>query len=143
MVRVRIAPSPTGKDLHVGSVATALMNFAWAKRNKGQFIVRIEDTDRHALSKAVRKKCSSRLSRLGWFRTSPRKPAGPSPAYRQSQRLSLYQRYAAELVAAGRHITAPARRSGLTPCEKNSRQPSKAPNTTASATGTRKKWPGG
>ena len=43
MVRTRIAPSPTGKDVHIGSVATALMNYAWAKKNKGQFIIRIED----------------------------------------------------------------------------------------------------
>ncbi|MDP3891471.1 glutamate--tRNA ligase family protein, partial [Nocardioides sp.] len=46
MVRTRIAPSPTGADVHVGSVATALMNYAWAKKNNGQFIIRIEDTDR-------------------------------------------------------------------------------------------------
>ena len=35
-IRTRIAPSPTGKDIHVGSVATALINYAWAKKNKGQ-----------------------------------------------------------------------------------------------------------
>ena len=45
-VRVRIAPSPTGQDLHIGNVYTALINFVFAKQNNGKFIVRIEDTDR-------------------------------------------------------------------------------------------------
>lgn len=43
-VRVRFAPSPTG-FLHLGSVRTALMNFLFARKNGGQFILRIEDTD--------------------------------------------------------------------------------------------------
>ncbi len=43
--RVRFAPSPTG-FLHVGGLRTALFNFLWAKKNKGDFILRIEDTDR-------------------------------------------------------------------------------------------------
>ena len=42
--RVRFAPSPTG-DLHVGSVRTALFNWAYAKVNGGSFVLRIEDTD--------------------------------------------------------------------------------------------------
>lgn len=42
--RVRFAPSPTG-NLHLGSLRTALINFLWAKKNKGSFILRIEDTD--------------------------------------------------------------------------------------------------
>ena len=43
-VRVRFAPSPTGV-LHIGGVRTALYNYLFAKKNKGKFILRIEDTD--------------------------------------------------------------------------------------------------
>ena len=42
--RVRFAPSPTG-PLHMGGVRTALFNYLFAKKNKGKFILRIEDTD--------------------------------------------------------------------------------------------------
>ena len=44
-VRVRFAPSPTG-DPHIGAMRTALFNWAFAKKNKGKFILRIEDTDK-------------------------------------------------------------------------------------------------
>lgn len=44
-VRVRYAPSPTG-FMHVGGLRTALFNYLFAKKNKGQFILRIEDTDK-------------------------------------------------------------------------------------------------
>ena len=43
-VRTRFAPSPTGK-LHVGGARTALFNFLFAKKNKGDFVLRVEDTD--------------------------------------------------------------------------------------------------
>ncbi len=43
-VRVRFAPSPTGK-LHVGGLRTALANYLFAKKEKGKFILRVEDTD--------------------------------------------------------------------------------------------------
>ena len=43
-IRVRFAPSPTG-DLHIGGVRTALFNYLYAKKEKGTFILRIEDTD--------------------------------------------------------------------------------------------------
>jgi glutamyl-tRNA synthetase len=44
-VRVRIAPSPTG-NLHIGTARTALFNWLYARRHQGEFILRIEDTDR-------------------------------------------------------------------------------------------------
>lgn len=47
-VRTRLAPSPTGL-LHIGSLRTALFSYLWAKKNHGQYIVRIEDTDRTRL----------------------------------------------------------------------------------------------
>ena len=47
-IRVRFAPSPTG-DPHLGAMRTALFNWAFAKKNNGKFILRIEDTDRNRL----------------------------------------------------------------------------------------------
>lgn len=49
-VRVRFAPSPTGK-LHVGGLRTALYNYLFARKNGGEFILRIEDTDRKRSTK--------------------------------------------------------------------------------------------
>ena len=45
-IRTRIAPSPTGEDLHIWNAYTALINYVFAKKHGGQFIIRIEDTDR-------------------------------------------------------------------------------------------------
>ncbi|MCG2676190.1 glutamate--tRNA ligase family protein, partial [bacterium] len=49
-VRVRFAPSPTGR-LHIGGVRTALFNWLFAKHHKGRFILRVEDTDRKRSTK--------------------------------------------------------------------------------------------
>lgn len=46
MIRTRMAPSPTGAEIHIGNLRTALFSYMWAKKNKGEFIIRIEDTDR-------------------------------------------------------------------------------------------------
>jgi glutamyl/glutaminyl-tRNA synthetase len=48
MVRTRLAPSPTGA-IHIGNLRTALYAYMWAKKNNGQYIIRIEDTDRTRL----------------------------------------------------------------------------------------------
>jgi len=45
-IRVRFAPSPTG-PLHIGGVRTALFNYLFAKKHKGSFILRVEDTDQN------------------------------------------------------------------------------------------------
>ena len=63
-VRVRIAPSPTGEDLHIGNVYTALLNYVVAQKNKGKFIIRIEDTDRTRLVKGSEERI---LKSLIWF----------------------------------------------------------------------------
>jgi nondiscriminating glutamyl-tRNA synthetase len=47
-IRTRFAPSPTGY-LHIGSLRTALFNYLWAKKNNGQFLLRVEDTDQTRL----------------------------------------------------------------------------------------------
>jgi len=102
MVRTRIAPSPTGQDVHVGSVATALMNYAWAKKNNGQFIIRIEDTDKTRIIKGGEKQILKTLKRIGLIADESPVVGGPYTPYRQSERLDIYKKYAEELVAKGK-----------------------------------------
>jgi glutamyl-tRNA synthetase len=97
VVRVRIAPSPTGYP-HIGTVYQALFDFSFARRHKGIFFVRIEDTDRARLVKDAEEKI---YEALDWFHLteneSPRK-GGPYGPYRQSERLTIYKKYAQELI---------------------------------------------
>ena len=100
MIRVRIAPSPTG-FAHVGTAYMALFNWAFAKKNQGVFILRLEDTDqkRHVpeAEKAI-------YSALKWLNISPDESpviGGPFGPYRQSERLKRYQETAKELVKSG------------------------------------------
>jgi glutamyl-tRNA synthetase len=99
-VRTRIAPSPTGMP-HIGTIYQALINRAFAKKHNGEFIVRIEDTDRKRLVKGAEE---ALYKALDWFGTtedeSPRKPGQFGP-YRQSERLGLYKKYAEKLVEKG------------------------------------------
>ena len=98
MIRTRFAPSPTG-FLHVGGVRTAL--FAWlvARHAKGQFILRIEDTDRSRHVKESEKHITESLKWLGldW-------DEGP---YRQSERLDIYRQWAQKLIESGRAYADP------------------------------------
>ncbi|PIV08969.1 glutamate--tRNA ligase [Candidatus Roizmanbacteria bacterium CG02_land_8_20_14_3_00_36_15] len=98
MVRTRIAPSPTGKDVHVGSVSTALMNYAWAKKNDGQFIIRIEDTDQTRLVPGGEKRMLETLEAIGLHADESPLVGGPYAPYRQSERLAVYKKHAEELV---------------------------------------------
>lgn len=97
MVRTRVAPSPTGYP-HIGTIYQALFDFAWAKRNNGAFIVRIEDTDRERFVDDAEQKI---FEALDWFYLSedesPRKSGDFGP-YKQSERLGIYEKYAKELV---------------------------------------------
>ena len=102
MVRTRIAPSPTGADVHVGSVATALMNYAWAKKNNGQFIIRIEDTDKTRIVEGGEAQMLKTLKRIGLVADESPEVGGPYAPYRQSERLDIYKKYAEELVAKGK-----------------------------------------
>lgn len=97
-VRTRIPPSPTGEDLHIGNLYTALINWTWAKKNNGQFIVRIEDTDRAREVAGSEEKILSALKRFGLeYDEGPDKIGTYSP-YRQSERLDLYKKYAEQLI---------------------------------------------
>lgn len=101
MVRTRIPPSPTGDDLHIGNLYTALINWAWAKKNRGKFIVRIEDTDRERLIPGAAEKILQTLRDYGLEPDEDLIKGGPYGPYVQSQRLDLYQKYAHQLVQQG------------------------------------------
>lgn len=99
-VRVRIAPSPTG-DPHVGTAYIALFNYAFARKHGGQFILRIEDTDR-ARSTAESEAAILRALRwvgLAWDEGPD--VGGPHGPYRQSERADLYRAEALKLVESG------------------------------------------
>ncbi len=99
-IRTRFAPSPTGY-LHVGGLRTALYAYLLAKKNGGQFLLRIEDTDQTRLVPGATENIISALQWAGIdFDEGPGKE-GPCGPYIQSQRLPLYQKHAEELVAAG------------------------------------------
>lgn len=99
-VRVRFAPSPTG-GLHIGGVRTALYNYLFAKKNGGQFLLRIEDTDQNRFVEGAEQYI---IDALGWFGLDPDEgPAqgGDYGPYRQSERKTLYKKYADQLLAEG------------------------------------------
>ena len=99
-VRTRIAPSPTG-DPHVGTAYIALFNACFAEQHNGQFILRIEDTDR-ARSTAASEQCiydSLRWLGLDWHE-GPDKGGDYGP-YRQSERADIYAKHAQQLLDAG------------------------------------------
>lgn len=101
MIRTRIAPSPTGEDLHIGNLYTALLNYAVAKKNNGKFIVRIEDTDRERFREGAEAKILLSLQAYGLTYDEGPDIGGPFAPYRQSERLSIYKKYALELVEKG------------------------------------------
>ncbi|KKR09875.1 MAG: Glutamate-tRNA ligase [Parcubacteria group bacterium GW2011_GWA2_39_18] len=103
-VRTRIAPSPTG-DPHIGTFYNALFNFAFAKKNKGSFIVRIEDTDRTRFVEGSEEKLYQAFEWLGIKPDEGPIYGGNFGPYRQSERLGLYKKYALELIEKGVALT--------------------------------------
>ncbi len=99
-VRVRIAPSPTGY-FHVGSARTALFNWLFARRYRGAFIVRVEDTDRARYNPEAVPDLVDSLHWLGLDWDEGPEVGGRFGPYFQSERLELYQRYADDLLAQG------------------------------------------
>ncbi len=100
VVRTRIAPSPTG-DPHVGTAYVALFNYAWAKKNGGQFILRIEDTDRERSNPTSERMIFESLRWLGLAWDEGPDVGGPHGPYRQSERFAIYRDHAEQLVAKG------------------------------------------
>lgn len=100
-VRVRFAPSPTG-PLHIGGVRTALFNYLFAKKHRGTFILRIEDTDQ---ARYVANAEQYIIDALNWcnipFDEGPGKNEKFGP-YRQSERKHIYKQYADTLIENGK-----------------------------------------
>lgn len=97
-VRVRFAPSPTG-PLHIGGVRTALYNYLFAKQHKGDFILRIEDTDSTRFVPGAEDYIQEAFDWLGMpFDESPSKGGDYGP-YRQSERKDIYKKYVDQLLA--------------------------------------------
>jgi len=99
--RVRFAPSPTG-PLHIGGVRTALYNYLWAKKHRGQFILRIEDTDQARFVPGAEQYILDTLQWLGLDTNEGPVQGGAHGPYRQSERQAIYAPYAAQLVEAGK-----------------------------------------
>jgi glutamyl-tRNA synthetase len=99
-IRTRIAPSPTG-DPHVGTAYVALFNYAWARQHGGQFILRIEDTDRQRSHPASEQMIFEALHWLGLSWDEGPDVGGPHGPYRQSERSAIYREHADTLVERG------------------------------------------
>jgi nondiscriminating glutamyl-tRNA synthetase len=89
IVRTRLAPSPTGY-LHIGSLRTALYCYLWARHNDGQYIVRIEDTDRTRLIEGAVDAILDTHEILGLTPDESVRHGGKYGPYIQSERLDIY-----------------------------------------------------
>ncbi len=96
-VRVRFAPSPSG-HLHVGGARTALFNWLFARHHGGQFVLRIEDTDR---SRSTDENITSIIEALQWLGLAWDE-GPPTAGYRQTERLDTYAEHARRLLDSGR-----------------------------------------
>lgn len=101
-IRVRIAPSPTGL-LHIGTARTALFNYLFARKNKGKFILRIEDTDLERSNPQYEKNIIAGLKWLGikWDEgpiNQGQKYKGNYGPYRQNGRIKIYKKYIQRLL---------------------------------------------
>ncbi len=102
-VRTRIAPSPTG-DPHVGTAYMALFNWAFARQQGGQFLLRIEDTDQERSTAASETAIYNALKWLGLSWDEGPDVGGPHGPYRQSERREIYAKYAQQLVDGNRVV---------------------------------------
>lgn len=99
-IRVRFAPSPTG-GLHLGGVRTVLYNYLFAKKNGGDFVLRIEDTDQSRYVPGAEEYIFNCLNWVGLTPDESPLHGGPFGPYRQSERKPMYRQYAEQLVKAG------------------------------------------
>jgi glutamyl-tRNA synthetase len=99
-VRTRVAPSPTG-DPHVGTAYVALVNYCFAKHHGGEFLLRIEDTDRARSTRESERAILDSLRWLGLAWDEGPDVGGPHGPYRQSERSEIYAHYVAQLVQSG------------------------------------------
>ncbi len=99
-VRVRFAPSPTG-GLHLGGVRTVLYNYLFAKKNGGDFLVRIEDTDQSRYVAGAEEYIFDTLKWCGLQPDESVQHGGEYGPYRQSERKASYRQYAEQLIKDG------------------------------------------
>jgi len=99
-VRTRVAPSPTG-DPHVGTAYVALFNLCFARAHGGEFVLRIEDTDRARSTAGSEQAILDSLRWLGLDWDEGPDVGGARGPYRQSERMDLYAGYAQQLVEEG------------------------------------------
>lgn len=97
---MRFAPSPTG-PLHIGGVRTALYNYLFARKNNGDFILRIEDTDQIRYVPGAEEYIIESLRWLGLEIDEGPVQGGDFGPYRQSERREIYAKYALQLVESG------------------------------------------
>jgi glutamyl-tRNA synthetase len=126
-VRTRVAPSPTG-DPHVGTAYVALANYAFAKRHGGDFILRIEDTDRTRSTPESERAILEALRWTGLSWDEGPDIGGPHGPYRQSERSAIYAAHVAELLGkehAFRCFCTPERLDIMREAQKAANQPPK------------------
>lgn len=99
-VRTRFAPSPTGY-MHIGNLRTALFTYLIAKQNDGDFILRIEDTDRERYVEGAVEVIYNTLKDIGLNWDEGPDVGGPVGPYVQSERMGMFKQYAVELVEKG------------------------------------------
>jgi glutamyl-tRNA synthetase len=97
-IRVRIAPSPTG-DPHVGTAYIGLINFIYARQRGGQFVLRIEDTDRTRFVSTSEQMIFDALRWAGLTWDEGPDVGGPYGPYRQSERTEIYREHAELLLS--------------------------------------------
>uniref|UniRef100_A0A1I7TQA6 Nondiscriminating glutamyl-tRNA synthetase EARS2, mitochondrial n=1 Tax=Caenorhabditis tropicalis TaxID=1561998 RepID=A0A1I7TQA6_9PELO len=99
-VRVRFAPSPTG-HLHIGGLRTAFFNYLFAKKHGGDFILRIEDTDRARFVEDAQDKIYEALQFYDLKPDEGPREGGSFGPYEQSKRLEFYQGAVDQLIDSG------------------------------------------
>src|ERR687890_232412 len=99
-IRVRYAPSPTGR-LHVGGVRTALFNWLFARKIGGTFVLRIEDTDLERSTEESVEQLGRSMRWIGLDWDEGPGVGGPHPPYRQTERFDLYREAAKKLLDSG------------------------------------------
>ncbi len=99
-IRVRFAPSPTG-PLHIGGVRTALYNYLFAKKNNGQFILRIEDTDQTRFVPGAEEYIIEAFKWCGIEFDEGVVKGGPFAPYKQSERSGIYKQFVDQLLKSG------------------------------------------
>ena len=124
-VRVRFAPSPTGR-FHIGGARTALYDFLLARQTGGQFILRVEDTDQKRFDPAAEAEMIDSLRWLGMEWDEGPDVGGPNAPYRQSERKDIYQQHAETLIASGhayRCFCSPERLAQMRQAQQQAKQP--------------------